>query len=277
MTAPDSTTRAESTPVQSPVIYTVSDGVATIRLNRPEAMNSLDIATKELLRETVQHAAEDPAARCVVLTGSGRAFCTGQDLKEHIQLLESGSSDELFTTVERHYNPTVLALASMDKPVIAAVNGVAAGAGASLAFACDLRIVADTAGFNLAFANVALSCDTGSSYTLQRLVGPARALELLYFPRTLKADEALVLGLATQVVPAAELDATVTELAGRLAAGPTLALGSMRRSVAYAADHTFEEALTFEGQMMNRTGSTEDHRAAVAAFVAKEKPVFNAR
>jgi 2-(1,2-epoxy-1,2-dihydrophenyl)acetyl-CoA isomerase len=275
MTAPEPPTDPASS--AAPVLYDVADGVATIRLNRPDAMNSLDIATKELLRLTVQHAAEDPEARCVVLTGSGRAFCTGQDLKEHIQLLESGSSDELFTTVERHYNPTVLALASMDKPVIAAVNGVAAGAGASLAFACDLRIVADTAGFNLAFANVALSCDTGSSYTLQRLVGPARALELMYFPRTVRADEALALGLATQVVAADAFDATVAEVAGRLAAGPTVALGSIRKSLSYAASHTFEEALVLEGQMMNRTGATEDHRAAVAAFVAKEKPVFNGR
>jgi 2-(1,2-epoxy-1,2-dihydrophenyl)acetyl-CoA isomerase len=266
-----------SAPESAPVLYDVTDGVATIRLNRPDAMNSLDVATKELLREVVQHAAEDPAARCVVLTGTGRAFCTGQDLKEHIQLLDSGSSDALFTTVEKHYNPIVTAVATMEKPVVAAVNGVAAGAGASLAFACDLRIVADTAGFNLAFANVALSCDTGSSYTLQRLVGPAKALELLYFPRTVKADEALSLGLATQVVPADELDATVADVAGRLAAGPTMALGSIRRSVAYAASHTFEEALELEGRMMARTGATADHRTAVDAFLAKEKPVFSGR
>src|ERR1044072_8442559 len=120
-------------PDTAPVLYDVTDGVATIRLNRPEAMNSLDIATKVLLREIVQQAAADPDARCVVLTGSGRAFCTGQDLKEHIQLLESGDSDALFTTVEEHYNPIVTALATMEKPVVAAVNGVAAGAGASLA------------------------------------------------------------------------------------------------------------------------------------------------
>jgi 2-(1,2-epoxy-1,2-dihydrophenyl)acetyl-CoA isomerase len=274
MTAPETVTSQE---LSSPVAYDLTDGVATIRLNRPEAMNSLDIATKELLRDTVQEVAQDPAARCVVLTGSGRAFCTGQDLKEHVKLLESGSSEALFSTVEKHYNPTVIALAGMEKPVIAAVNGIAAGAGASLAFACDLRILADTAGFNLAFANVALSCDTGSSYTLQRLVGPARAMELLYFPRMIKADEALELGLATRVVPADELDAEVAELAARLAAGPTIALGSMRRSVAYAASHTFEESLTLEGEMMNRTGATQDHRTAVAAFVAKEKPAFQGR
>ena len=149
--------------------------------------------------------AEDPAARCVVLTGTGRAFCTGQDLKEHIEILRSGSSESLFRTVDEHYNPIVTALAAMAKPVVAAVNGVAAGAGASLAFACDLRIVADTAGFNLAFANVALSCDTGASYHLQRLVGRAKAIELLYFPRTIKAEEALDARPGHQVVPADEL------------------------------------------------------------------------
>ncbi len=258
----------------APVLLDLTDGVATITLNRPDAMNSLDVATKVLLLEIVRTVADDPAARCVVLTGTGRAFCTGQDHKEHVQLLESGGSEHLFSTVDDHYNPIVTALAGMAKPVIAAVNGVAAGAGASLAFACDLRIVADTAGFNLAFANVALSCDTGASYHLPLLVGRARALELLYFPRTIKADEALTLGLATQVVPTDDFDATVTDLAGRLASGPTVALGSMRRSVRYAASHTFEEALVLEGQMMNRTGATADHRAAVAAFVAKEKPVF---
>ena len=269
MTEPSSTAPA--------VLLDLTDGVATITLNRPDAMNSLDIATKELLLETVRTVADDPAARCVVLTGTGRAFCTGQDLKEHIRILESGSSDALFRTVDDHYNPIVTALAGMAKPVIAAVNGVAAGAGASLAFACDLRIVADTAGFNLAFANVALSCDTGASYHLQRLVGRARAIELLYFPRTVKADEALALGLATSVVPADDLAAEVGSLAARLAAGPTVALGAMRQSVAYAAGHSFEAALEFESAMMTKTGATADHRAAVASFVAKEKPVFEGR
>ena len=259
------------------VLLDLTDGVATITLNRPDAMNSLDVATKELLLETVTAVAEDPAARCVVLTGTGRAFCTGQDLKEHIRILESESSDVLFRTVDEHYNPIVTALAGMAKPVVAAVNGVAAGAGASLAFACDLRILADTAGFNLAFANVALSCDTGASYHLQRLVGRAKALELLYFPRTLKAEESLEVGLATRVVPAEDLAAEVRTVAERLAAGPTVALGAMRQSVAYAAGHSFEEALAFESAMMTKTGSTADHRAAVAAFVNKEKPVFEGR
>jgi 2-(1,2-epoxy-1,2-dihydrophenyl)acetyl-CoA isomerase len=264
-------------PAPDTVLLDVSDGVATIMLNRPEAMNSLDIATKELLVEITQRVAADEAVRCVVLTGSGRAFCTGQDLKEHIDLLENGGSDALFTTVDRHYNPIVTALATMEKPVVAAVNGVAAGAGASLAMACDFRVVADTAGFNTSFAGVALSCDTGASYHLPLLVGRAKALELMYFPRTVKAAEALELGLATSVVPAADLAEEVAGLARRLATGPTVALGSIRRSVVYAAGHTLTEALELESAMMQKSGATRDHRAAVEAFVAKQQPVFEGR
>jgi len=260
-----------------PVLVDQTDGVATVTLNRPDAMNSLDVATKEALLEAVTSVGDDPAVRCVVLTGSGRAFCVGQDLKEHIQLLQGGARETLFSTVDEHYNPIVSALVAMPKPVVAAVNGVAAGAGASLAFACDLRLLADTAGFNLAFAGVALSCDTGCSYHLQRLVGRAKAIELLYFPRTVSAAESLELGLATQVVPAEELPALVAETAGRLAGGPTVAFGAMRRSVAYAAGHTFEEAVAFESEMMTLTGATADHATAVEAFVAKRKPVFEGR
>ena len=258
-----------------PVLLEVAHGVATITFNRPEEMNSLDVATKEALLGALRQVAEDPAVRCVVLTGTGRAFCVGQDLKEHVEILQSESSDALFRTVDEHYNPIATTLVTMSKPVIAAVNGVAAGAGASLAFACDLRILSETAGFNLAFANVALSCDTGSSFTLQRLVGRARALELLYFPRTVPAEEALELGLATRVVPSAELPDEVHELATRLADGPTVALGAIRKSVQYAAGHDFADALAFESTQMTRTGATADHAAAVAAFIAKEKPVFH--
>jgi 2-(1,2-epoxy-1,2-dihydrophenyl)acetyl-CoA isomerase len=260
-----------------PVLLEVSDGVATITLNRPEAMNSLDVATKEALLDAVRAVAGDPAARCVVLTGTGRAFCVGQDLKQHIEILENGAPEQLFRTVDEHYNPIVTTVVGMDKPVIASVNGIAAGAGASLAFACDLRILADSAGFNMAFAGVALTCDTGSSFTLQRLVGPAKAIELLYQPRTVKADEALALGLATRVVPAESLSDEVGALAAALAAGPTLAFGAMRRSLTYAAGHTFEEAVAFESELMARTGATDDHRAAVRAFVNKEQPVFQGR
>ncbi len=262
---------------EQPVVYAVADGVATITLNRPEAMNSLDVATKVALRDAVTEAAGDQTVRCVVLTGSGRAFCVGQDLKEHIEILNSSSSDELFRTVPEHYNPTVKALATMNKPVVAAVNGVAAGAGASLAFACDFRILADTAGFNLAFTGVALSCDTGSSWTLPRLVGRAKALELLYFPRTIPANESLELGLATKVVEPADLAHEAATMARHLATGPTVAFGAVRRSLEFSAGHDFDSSLEFEGQMMSLTGATEDHARAVASFVAKEKPVFEGR
>src|SRR3954449_2528379 len=225
MTDPVSDTHDE------PVRYDVADGIAMITLNRPDAMNSLDVATKVALRDAVTAAADDPAVRCVVLTGTGRAFCVGQDLNEHVELLAEGPSDALFQTVPEHYNPTVSAIATMAKPVVAAVNGVAAGAGASLAFACDFRVLADSAGFNLAFSGIALSCDTGSSWTLPRLVGRAKAIELLYFPRTIPAEEAMALGLATTVVPADALMDEVHQLARRLAAGPTVAYGAIRRSV----------------------------------------------
>ena len=260
-----------------PVRYDVADGIGTITLDRPDAMNSLDIATKERLKAVVAQAAGDDAVRCVVITGTGRAFCVGQDLKEHIELLAADQRDALWNTVLEHYTPIARGLAEMPKPVVAAVNGVAAGAGASIAFACDFRILADSAGFNLAFTGVALSCDTGMSWTLPRLIGSAKATELLYFPRTVRAADALELGLASRVVPADELAAATAELAGTLAAGPTQAYAGVRRSVAYAASHTFAEALEFEAGQMRHTGATEDHVNAVKSFVAKETPTFTGR
>jgi 2-(1,2-epoxy-1,2-dihydrophenyl)acetyl-CoA isomerase len=201
----------------------------------------------------------------------------GQDLKEHRGLLHSGSPDELFRTVPDHYNPIVRALATMAKPVVAGVNGVAAGAGASLAFACDLRVLADTAGFNLAFTGVGLSCDSGASWTLPRLVGRAKALELLYFPRTVPAAECAELGLATSVVPAADLAQEVAALADRLAAGPTVAYGAIRRCLGHSAGADLESSLDYEARMMALTGATEDHATAVEAFVAKQAPSFRGR
>jgi 2-(1,2-epoxy-1,2-dihydrophenyl)acetyl-CoA isomerase len=260
-----------------PLIYTVADGVATITFNRPDAMNSLDVATKLALRAAVLEAAADESVRCVVLTGTGRAFCVGQDLKEHITILASSSSDELFKTVPEHYNPIAQALATMPKPVIAAVNGVAAGAGASLAFACDFRIAADIAGFNLAFTGVALSCDTGASWTLPRLVGKAKAMELLFFPRTISAAESEQLGLVTKVVPADDLESEVAQMAQLLAAGPTVAFGAIRRAIEHSAGHDLAASLEFEAEMMALTGATHDHQQAVAAFVAKEQPEFEGR
>ena len=260
----------------SPVRYNVDSAVATIMLDRPDAMNSLDTATKVALRDRVQDAAGDPDVRAVVLTGAGRAFCVGQDLKEHAEALAAGEAD-LGQTVREHYIPIATALATMPKPVVAAVNGIAAGAGAAFAFACDVRIVADSAGFNLAFAAIGLSCDSGSSWTLPRLVGWARARELLLLPRTVQADEALGLGLATEVVLADTVLERARELARQFAAGPTRAYAAIREALAYSATHTLAESVSNEAELMSRTGATADHQRAVTAFLAKQPPVFEGR
>jgi 2-(1,2-epoxy-1,2-dihydrophenyl)acetyl-CoA isomerase len=259
-----------------PVRYEQDGGLATITFNRPDAMNALDTATKEALRTAVMQAAEDSTVRCVLLTGTGRAFCVGQDLREHIGLLRAGD-ESLWRTVPEHYNPVAKTLATMPKPVVAALNGVAAGAGASIAMAADIRVVADSAGFNLAFAGIALSCDTGSSWWLPRLVGMAKAKELLMMPRTVKAEEALRLGLATEVVPDDKLAERGLEVARMLADGPTQAYAALRQSVVYAASHDLETSLDREAELMALTGGTADHHEAVDAFVAKRKPDFSGR
>src|SRR3954467_10712162 len=204
------------------VLYEVSDGVATVTLNRPDAMNALNTELKTALRDTLLAAAGDDGVRAVLLTGNGRAFCVGQDLAEHAQNL-AGDLSAVWTTVPEHYTPIATTLATMAKPVVAAANGVAAGAGAAFAFACDFRIVADTAGFNMAFSAVGLSADSGSSWTLPPPVGLGKAQELLLVPATIPADEALSLGLATQVVPVGAVAETARALAVRLASGPTAA------------------------------------------------------
>ena len=260
----------------APVLLHIEGGIATVTFNRPDAMNSLDLATKDLLVPTIRQVAEDPAVRCVVITGNGRAFCVGQDLKEHIAGLMAGD-EGLGVTVTKHYNPVAEMLATMNKPVIAAMNGVAAGAGASIAMGADFRIMVEGGGMNLAFAGIALSCDTGSSYWLPRLVGVAKAKELLLLPRTLSAAECLELGLVTTVVTADDFAGEVAALATKLASGPTLAYGAMRRAVAYSATHDLTEALAFESELMNATGAANDHRVAVDAFLAKQKPVFEGR
>lgn len=262
------------------VTLEVDGAVATVTLNRPEAMNALDLRTKEQLLDALEQTAQDTSVRAVVLTGTGRAFCVGQDLREHAELLEAARQDpggdfELGDTVRDHYNPVVTLLTTMPKPVVAAVNGVAAGAGAAFAFACDLRVVGASAGFNLAFSAIALSCDSGSSWSLPRLVGPGVAKDLLFFPRTVRAEEALSLGLATRVVPDDELAGTAHDLATRLAAGPTMAYTAIREAVAFSQTHDLEQSLAHEAELMGRTGRSQDHAGAVRAFLAKETPTFH--
>ncbi|SNC62055.1 Enoyl-CoA hydratase [Kytococcus aerolatus] len=257
------------------VLLDVEQGVATVTLNRPEAMNALDRTVKEGLLEALRSVAEDPAVRVVVLTGAGdRAFCVGQDLKEHVTLLEDSSPWE---TVTEHYNPIVTLLAEMPKPVIARVNGACAGAGVAFAMACDVRIMAAEATVTFAFSGIGLSCDSGTSWHLPRLVGTARAKELLLLGGRLSAQEALDMGLVGSVVPAAELDEAVQAVAARFAMGPTLAFGAIKSALHHAQGTDLQGALAHEATLMKRTGSSEDHRNAVDAFLAKEQPRFTGR
>ncbi|WP_314171937.1 enoyl-CoA hydratase-related protein [Streptomyces winkii] len=258
------------------VLYDVTEGLATVTLNRPDAMNALNDELKSALRDTLQQAAEDESVRAVLLTGNGRAFCVGQDLKEHIGALKSGGGNAL-RTVEDHYNPITLAIAGMPKPVVAAVNGVAAGAGAGFAFAADHRILAESAAFNTSFAGIALTADSGISWTLPRLVGPGRAADLLFFPRSVRSGEALELGLAHRVVPDGELAEQALTVARELAQGPTRAYAAIKESLAYGAGHSLAETLEKEAELQIRAGASEDHQAAVEAFVNKEKPRFTGR
>ncbi|MBJ6640241.1 enoyl-CoA hydratase/isomerase family protein [Streptomyces sp. DHE7-1] len=263
------------------VLYEVTDGLATITLNRPEAMNALNVATKVALREAAESAAGDSSVRAILLTAAGdRAFCVGQDLKEHIGLLvadrETGSRQTM-TTVREHYNPIVRALTAAAKPVVAAVNGVAAGAGFGFALAADYRVVADTAAFNTSFAGVALTADSGISWTLPRVVGPGRAADLLLFPRNISAQDALELGIANRLVPAAELRTEAEKVARALAEGPTVAYSAIKEAVAYGLTHSLAETLDKEDELQTRAGSSEDHAIAVQAFVNKEKPKYLGR
>ncbi len=253
-----------------------TDGVATLTLNRPETMNSLSVELKQALGTAVDAVARDPSVRAVVITGAGRGFCVGQDLREHAALLESGDPAPL-STVTQHYNPVISTLAAMPKPVIAAVNGMAAGAGAGIAFACDFRLASAGAGFLIAFANVGLSLDSGVSWTLPRLVGAARATALCLLAEPVSADAALEMGLVNAVVEPDRLTAAAQELAGRLAAGPTSAYAAIKASMAFGATASLEETLAREAELQKAMGATDDHRNATAAFLAKQQPVFTGR
>ena len=259
-----------------PVRYAVADAVATITFDRPDAMNAADLATKLALLDALRRASGDDSVRAVVLTGTGRAFCVGQDLKEHAELLASGDPAPL-NTVTEHFNPIVRELAGMPKPVVAAVNGAAAGAGAALAFACDFRIAADTAKFSMAFTSIGLVPDSGASWTLQRLVGYPRAMQMLISPEAVTAAQALDWGLVTAVVPADEVAAAADGLARTLAAGPTAAYAMTKQALQAAVSSDLDAALDLEAELQARAGATSDHANAVKSFLAKERPTFEGR
>lgn len=258
------------------VLLRMQGPVATVVLNRPEGMNALTVPAKLALLDVLQQVHDDAAVRAVVLTGTGRAFCVGQDLREHAALLEAGDPAPL-STVSEHYNPVATLLATMPKPVVAALNGTAAGAGLGLACACDFRIGAAGSRYTTAFAGIGLTADSGLSWSLPRLVGAGRALALLLLAEPFTAEQALEMGLLNAVVAPEQVLPAAQELATRLAAGPTAAYALIKQSVAYASDSSFVEALAEEDRLQTRAGQTEDHAGAVRAFLAKQPPAFTGR
>lgn len=260
----------------SPVLLDRDGAVAVLTLNRPQRYNALTVALKEALLAALTGLAADEQVRAVVLTGAGPAFCAGQDLAEHAALLRDDPVGTL-NTVAQHYNPLVRTLTTMPKPVVAAVNGTCVGAGLGLALAADLRVAAEGARFATAFTGVGLGADSGVSATLAQAVGAARARELLLLGEPFDAAQAHAWGLLRAVVPAEQVLDTARALAERLAAGPTLAYAAVKQTVAIGVAGTLDDALDAEAAAQTRLATTRDHRAAVEAFVAKQRPTFEGR
>jgi 2-(1,2-epoxy-1,2-dihydrophenyl)acetyl-CoA isomerase len=248
----------------------VDGAVATIALDRPDALNALTIPVKVALLEAFRSIGEDRSIRAVILTGAGRAFCAGQDLAER----EDPDAPPLDVELRERYNPIVRAIRTLDQPVIAAVNGVAAGAGASLAFACDLRIAAADARFVLAFGRIGLVPDSGATWFLPRLVGAARAAEIALVGDPIDADEALRIGLVNRVVPADSLVAEAQAMAERLAAGAPRANAMTKHALQRSWSIDLDDALDDEARLQGEAGATADHAEGLAAFREKRPPRF---
>ena len=248
----------------------VADAVATLTLDRPDALNSLTVPLKDELARTIRSLGRDAAVRAVVLTGAGRAFCAGQDLRERLE----PDAAPLAAEVRERYTPIILAMRRLEKPIIGAINGVAAGAGASLAFACDIRIAAEEASFILAFGRVGLVPDSGATWFLPRLIGASRAAELAMTTDPLSAADAERIGLVSRVVRGPSLLEEAHALAARLAAGAPVALGLTKRALNRAFGATLEDQLEYEAILQGIAGATADHAEGVAAFVEKRKPAF---
>ncbi len=256
------------------LLVDVADGIATLTLNRPATLNALDHGMRGALAGAVADIRRDRRVRVVVLTGAGRAFCAGQDLRETADDPD-GRPASFATLLREAYNPIILGLRALDQPVIAAVNGVAAGAGASLAFACDLRVAAEGASFLLAFGHVGLIPDSGATWFLPRLVGPARAAELAFTTDPLPAADAERFGLVNRVVPADRLAAETRTLAARLASASPRALALTKRALNRSLEVGLAEALDYEATLQGLAGRTADHVEGVRAFVEKRPPRFS--
>lgn len=274
MTQPSETSDT-SVPSVAPVLLEVdaASRVATITLNRPDALNSLTVPMKQALLAAFRKVDRDPGVRAVVLTGAGRAFCAGQDLRERLE----PDAAPLGVEVRERYNPIVRAMRGSPKPIVGAINGVAAGAGASLALACDIRIAADTASFALAFGRVGLVPDSGATWFLPRLVGDARAAEMALLNEPIRADEAARIGLIGRVVAADQLLAEATAIASKLAAGAPKAIALTKRALNSTWDRDLDAALEYEAHLQDTAGRTADHAEGMAAFLEKRPPHFTGK
>ncbi|HCL85467.1 MAG TPA: enoyl-CoA hydratase [Comamonadaceae bacterium] len=253
----------------APLIISRQGAVATLRFNRPASMNALDLPAALALRDAVRAIAQDSGVRAVLLQGSGRAFVAGGDLAA-LRADPVQAAQDLLEPL----NETLLLLQALDAPVIAQVHGAAAGAGLSLMLMCDFVLAAEGTKFNLAYINLGTSCDVGASWALPRLVGLRQALEIALLSETFAADDALRLGLVNRVLPAAELDAAARAFAERIAAGPTVAYGHMRRLMRASLDRDLAAQLAAEAQSFDACARTADLREGIEAFFAKRAPQF---
>ncbi len=258
--------------VHETLLVDTRDGVRVLTLNRPDMLNALDARAGEELLGALREAERSPEVRCLLLTGSGRAFCAGADLRNH-----TPGETSLGEILRTRYNRIILQMRTVEKPVIAAINGVAAGAGCNLALAADLRVASDRASFLQAFTRVGLIPDSGGTWFLPRLVGMGRALEMMLLAEPIDAATAERVGLVNKVVPHDDLMARAMEWAERLAKGPTRAYGLIKRGVDRNIAADLREALEYEALLQEIAGRTEDHREGVAAFLAKRPASYGGR
>jgi len=252
------------------LLYDVQDGIATITLNRPDVFNAFNDQQSYDLQDALKQVSRDESVRVVVLTGAGRAFCSGQDLKA----IANTDKRDLSESLEKRYNPIIRAMRNLPKPIICKLNGVAAGAGCSLALACDMVVASSAASMIEVFVNVGLVLDSGSSFFLPRVVGSLKAFELSTLGSKVSAEEALQLGMVNRVVAPEELDAAVAELAARYAAAPTKAIGLMKKMLNKSFSSTLDEMLDYESYCQKIAGNSEDYKEGVTAFNEKRKPQF---
>ena len=257
------------------ILYDADQGVATITLNRPDVLNAFNRAMAAEVRQAFSAAGADPEVRAVLRTGAGRAFCAGQDLAEAMP--KEGPAPDLGDIVARGYNPIVRTIRQLDKPVVCAVNGVAAGAGANLAFACDFVLASSDASFVQSFSKIGLVPDTGGTFFLPRCIGMARATALMMLADKVTAQEAVTMGLILRVIDAPNLLTEATALARKLAQQPTRGLGLIKRALNASATNGLDEQLALEAQLQAEAGSTADYREGVRAFLEKRPPVFVGR